>query len=45
MLSCLVLVTSRLPLRAQVKYLSEQAEQALLNWDAERYRQQMMASR
>jgi rhamnose utilization protein RhaD (predicted bifunctional aldolase and dehydrogenase) len=45
MLSCLVLVASRLPLRAQVKYLSAQAEQALLNWDAEHYRQQMMASR
>jgi rhamnose utilization protein RhaD (predicted bifunctional aldolase and dehydrogenase) len=45
MLSCLVLVTSRLPLRAQVKYLPEKAEQALLNWDAERYRQQMTANR
>ena len=45
MLSCLVLVASRLPLRAQIKYLPERAEQALLNWDAERYRQQMTASR
>jgi rhamnose utilization protein RhaD (predicted bifunctional aldolase and dehydrogenase) len=45
MLSCLVLVASRLPLRAKVKYLPERAEQALLNWDAEHYRQQMMASR
>jgi rhamnose utilization protein RhaD (predicted bifunctional aldolase and dehydrogenase) len=45
MLSCLVLVASRLPLRAQVKYLPAQAEQALLNWDAERYRQQMTAAR
>jgi hypothetical protein len=40
-----VLVASRLPLRAQIKYLPERAEQALLNWDAERYRQQMTASR
>ena len=45
MLSCLVLVASRLPLRAQIKYLPAKAEQALLNWDAERYRQQMTASR
>jgi rhamnose utilization protein RhaD (predicted bifunctional aldolase and dehydrogenase) len=45
MLSCLVLVASRLPLRAQVKYLPPKAEQALLDWDAERYRQQMTADR
>jgi rhamnose utilization protein RhaD (predicted bifunctional aldolase and dehydrogenase) len=45
MLSCLVLVASRLPLRAKIKYLPAKAEQALLNWDAERYRQQMTASR
>ncbi len=45
MLACLALVTSRLPLNAEVKYLSARDEQALLNWDAERYRQQMTAAR
>ncbi|MGJ4931130.1 class II aldolase/adducin family protein [Bradyrhizobium sp. HKCCYLS2038] len=45
MLSCLALVTSRLPLSADITYLSSQHEQMLLNWDAERYRQQLTASR
>ncbi|BAM88871.1 conserved hypothetical protein [Bradyrhizobium oligotrophicum S58] len=45
MLSCLALVTSRLPLDADVIYLSAVHEQALLNWDAERYRQQLTADR
>ncbi|UFZ04814.1 class II aldolase/adducin family protein [Bradyrhizobium ontarionense] len=45
MLSCLALVTSRLPLSANISYLSAAHEQALLNWDAERYRQQLTASR
>ncbi|WP_316193096.1 class II aldolase/adducin family protein [Bradyrhizobium sp. SZCCHNRI1029] len=45
MLSCLALVTSRLPLSADIGYLSSQHEQLLLNWDAERYRQQLTASR
>ncbi|CAL78530.1 conserved hypothetical protein; putative aldolase/epimerase (AraD-like) [Bradyrhizobium sp. ORS 278] len=45
MLSCLALVTSRLPLLAEIGYLSSQHEQMLLNWDAERYRQQLTASR
>ncbi|RXH39427.1 class II aldolase/adducin family protein [Bradyrhizobium zhanjiangense] len=45
MLSCLALVTGRLPLTAQVRYLTRENECALLNWDAERYRQQLTANR
>lgn len=45
MLSCLALVTCRLPLTAQVRYLTRENEAALLNWDAERYRQQLTADR
>ncbi|AUC98830.1 class II aldolase [Bradyrhizobium sp. SK17] len=45
MLSCLALVTCRLPPNAPIHYLTEQNENALLNWDAERYRQQLTASR
>ncbi|WP_426440686.1 class II aldolase/adducin family protein [Bradyrhizobium genosp. P] len=45
MLSCLALVTSRIPLAAGIIYLSPTNEQALLNWDAEHYRQQLTASR
>jgi rhamnose utilization protein RhaD (predicted bifunctional aldolase and dehydrogenase) len=45
MLSCLALVTSRLPLEANIKYLSRDNEQALLNWDAEHYRRQMTVNR
>jgi rhamnose utilization protein RhaD (predicted bifunctional aldolase and dehydrogenase) len=45
MLSCLALVTSRLPLHAKIKYLSRDNEQALLNWDAEHYRRQMTVNR
>jgi rhamnose utilization protein RhaD (predicted bifunctional aldolase and dehydrogenase) len=45
MLICLGLVVARLPEAATVKYLPAAEEHALLNWDAERYRQQMMAAR
>jgi rhamnose utilization protein RhaD (predicted bifunctional aldolase and dehydrogenase) len=45
MLTCLALVTSRLPLNAEITYLTAENEQALLNWDAERYRQQLTAQR
>lgn len=45
MLSCLALVTCRLPLIARVNYLTAENEHALLNWDAERYRQQLTADR
>ena len=41
----LALVIARLPLNAAVKYLSSAHEQALLNWDAEHYRQQMTSNR
>jgi len=44
MLTCLALVTSRLPLNAEIIYLTAENEQALLNWEAERYRQQLTAS-
>ncbi|MCJ9700118.1 MULTISPECIES: class II aldolase/adducin family protein [unclassified Bradyrhizobium] len=45
MLSCLALVICRLPLTAQVRYLTQNNEAALVNWDAERYRQQLTATR
>jgi rhamnose utilization protein RhaD (predicted bifunctional aldolase and dehydrogenase) len=45
LLTCLALVITRLPLDAEVEYLSPANEQALLNWDAEQYRQQMTARR
>ena len=45
MLSCLALVTCRLPLTAQVRYLTRENEFALVNWDAERYRRQLTADR
>ncbi|QIG91146.1 MULTISPECIES: class II aldolase/adducin family protein [unclassified Bradyrhizobium] len=45
MLSCLALVTCRVPLTARVNYLAAESEHALLNWDAERYRQQLTADR
>jgi hypothetical protein len=45
MLSCLALVTGRLPLAADILYLTPTSEQALLNWDAEHYRQQLTANR
>ena len=44
MLVCLGLVVTRLPVEARVRYLPQDEEQALLNWDAERYRQQLMAA-
>lgn len=45
MLTCLALVTCRLPPSAEIGYLSLENEQALLNWDAERYRRQLTANR
>jgi rhamnose utilization protein RhaD (predicted bifunctional aldolase and dehydrogenase) len=45
MLSCLALVTSRLSPTAAITYLTADNERALLNWDAERYRQQLTANR
>jgi rhamnose utilization protein RhaD (predicted bifunctional aldolase and dehydrogenase) len=45
MLSCLALVTGRVPLTAEIKYLSAGNERALLNWDAEHYRRQLSTSR
>jgi rhamnose utilization protein RhaD (predicted bifunctional aldolase and dehydrogenase) len=45
MLICLGLVVARIPEAAQVRYLPAHEEQALLNWDAERYRQQLMKAR
>jgi rhamnose utilization protein RhaD (predicted bifunctional aldolase and dehydrogenase) len=45
LLTCLALVVARLPLDADVEYLPPAKEQALLNWDAEHYRQQMTARR
>jgi rhamnose utilization protein RhaD (predicted bifunctional aldolase and dehydrogenase) len=45
MLTCLALVTCRLPINADIIYLTAENEQALLNWDAERYRQQLTAQR
>ncbi len=45
MLTCLALVTSRVPTDAEVIYLTAENERALLNWDAERYRQQLTADR
>ncbi|NEU98124.1 class II aldolase/adducin family protein [Bradyrhizobium uaiense] len=45
MLSCLALVTCRLPLAARINYLTAENEHALLNWDAEHYRRQLTADR
>jgi rhamnose utilization protein RhaD (predicted bifunctional aldolase and dehydrogenase) len=45
LLTCLALVVTRLPLDAVIEYLPRDKEQALLDWDAERYRQQMTADR
>jgi len=45
MLTCLALVTSRVPTDAEVIYLTAENERALLHWDAERYRQQLTADR
>src|SRR5262249_29363798 len=45
MLTCLALVTCRLPLPAQVRQLTAENEHALLSWDAEQYRQQLTADR
>ncbi|HEY3144728.1 MAG TPA: class II aldolase, partial [Dongiaceae bacterium] len=38
MLVCLALVTERLPIEAKISYLPADEEQALLDWDAEKYR-------
>lgn len=45
LLTCLALVVTRLPLNAVVEYLPSDRELALLNWDAEHYRQKMTAGR
>jgi rhamnose utilization protein RhaD (predicted bifunctional aldolase and dehydrogenase) len=45
MLTCLGLVTCRLPLTTEVHYLTGENERALLNWDAERYRKQLTSDR
>jgi rhamnose utilization protein RhaD (predicted bifunctional aldolase and dehydrogenase) len=45
MLICLGLVVARIPEAAPVRTLPAHEEQALLNWDAERYRQQLMQAR
>jgi rhamnose utilization protein RhaD (predicted bifunctional aldolase and dehydrogenase) len=45
MLVCLGLVVARLPENAAIRTLPAHEEQALLNWDAERYRQQLMKAR
>lgn len=44
MLRCLGLVTSRLPSGARIDYLTAEDEDALLNWDAERYRRSLARS-
>jgi rhamnose utilization protein RhaD (predicted bifunctional aldolase and dehydrogenase) len=38
MLVCLALVAERLPVEAKISYLPADEEQALLDWDAEKYR-------
>jgi rhamnose utilization protein RhaD (predicted bifunctional aldolase and dehydrogenase) len=38
MLICLALVAERLPIDAKISYLPADEEQALLDWDAEKYR-------
>jgi len=45
MLQCLALVVERIPPQARVSYLPAEEEQALLDWDAERYRRQVTAAR
>jgi hypothetical protein len=45
LLTCLALVVTRLPPDAVIEYLPRDNERALLDWDAERYRQQMTANR
>lgn len=43
MLVCLALVAARLPAGAQISYLPAEEEQALLDWDAEKYRKALTA--
>ncbi|HVO00840.1 MAG TPA: class II aldolase/adducin family protein [Candidatus Cybelea sp.] len=45
LLVCLALVVSRIPTDIEITYLQAAEEQALLDWDAEHYRRQMMAAR
>jgi rhamnose utilization protein RhaD (predicted bifunctional aldolase and dehydrogenase) len=45
MLHCLALVVERIPPESHVSYLPAEEEQALLNWDAERYRKQLIGTR
>jgi rhamnose utilization protein RhaD (predicted bifunctional aldolase and dehydrogenase) len=44
MLVCLALVAARLPIDARLSYLPAEEEQALLDWDAEKYRKALTAS-
>jgi rhamnose utilization protein RhaD (predicted bifunctional aldolase and dehydrogenase) len=39
MVQCLALVLARIPANRPVRYLSSEQDDALLNWDAEKYRQ------
>ena len=41
MLRCLGLVTARLPVGAELRYLTGADESALLDWDAEHYRKSL----
>jgi len=45
MLECLGLVINRVPASAPIRYLPRDEEIALLSWDAERYRKQLMEER
>ncbi|WP_119304861.1 class II aldolase/adducin family protein [Dongia deserti] len=45
MLICLALVAERLPADAVISYLPAEEEQALLNWDAEKYRKALSVAR
>jgi rhamnose utilization protein RhaD (predicted bifunctional aldolase and dehydrogenase) len=45
MLICLALVAARLPAGARISYLPAEEEQALLDWDAEKYRQALSLAR
>ncbi|HET6157962.1 MAG TPA: class II aldolase/adducin family protein [Dongiaceae bacterium] len=45
MLVCLALVAERLPADAEISYLPADEEQALLDWDAEKYRKTLSVAR
>jgi rhamnose utilization protein RhaD (predicted bifunctional aldolase and dehydrogenase) len=42
---CLALVVERLPAGARLRYLTDENEAALMNWDAEKYRQSLARAR